>query len=205
MSLNPRGGGQSWSSPFVPEGRVGAGYTDGRHNREMEPLMPLHLVAKVRIPLPPYLRSLTTKRQINKPELPVASGALDKSLAWVLVLVSVIAGPYIVQRAFSPIIFRLYITGLVTGTVYSIPPFHFKRYPIIAGLIIAFVRGALLNTGIYHAVREALGFPFRWNPAVLFLARFMTVFAGVIAVTKVSAGVDLSRMGGVPSRIVTQE
>lgn len=133
--------------------------------------------------------------QINKPELPVASGALGKRLAWILVLISVTAGPYIVHRAFSPIIFRLYVTGLVTGTVYSIPPFHFKRYPLLAGLIIAFVRGVLLNTGIYHAVREALGFPFRWNPAVLFLARFMTVFAGVIAVTKVSAWVGVSRRG----------
>ena len=33
-------------------------------------------------------------------------------------------------------------------------------------------------------VREALAIPFRWNPIVAFLTRFMTVFAAVIAVAK---------------------
>lgn len=65
------------------------------------------------------------------------------------------------------------------------PPFQFKRFAVPAGLTIAFVRGVLLNVGVYYAVREALGFPFKWNPTVVFLARFMTVFAGIIAVTKV--------------------
>lgn len=36
----------------------------------------------------------------------------------------------------------------------------------------------------YYAAREALGLKFLWNPSVAFLARFMTVFAAVIAVTK---------------------
>ncbi len=33
-------------------------------------------------------------------------------------------------------------------------------------------------------MREALGIPFQWNPIVVFITRFMTVFAGVIAVSK---------------------
>lgn len=28
------------------------------------------------------------------------------------------------------------------------------------------VRGFLLNFGVYHAARAALGLPFRWNPAI---------------------------------------
>jgi homogentisate solanesyltransferase len=48
------------------------------------------------------------------------------------------------------------------------------------------VRGFLLNFGVYYAVREALGVIFRWNPVVIFIAGFMTVFASVIAVTKVT-------------------
>lgn len=110
---------------------------------------------------------------------------MSKRLAWGIVLASVTAGPYIVFRAFSPLIFRLYAFGLTIGGLYSVPPFQFKRFAVMAGLIIACVRGFLLNFGVYYAVREALGMPFRWNPAVLFLARFMTVFACVIAVTKV--------------------
>ncbi|CAM9978850.1 unnamed protein product, partial [Ectocarpus sp. 8 AP-2014] len=122
---------------------------------------------------------------INKPELPVASGEISKRLAWALVLASLAAGPAIVYTSFSPLIFRLYSLGLLVGGLYSVPPFTLKRFPVAAGLIIACVRGFLLNFGVYYAVREALGVAFRWNPVVLFLARFMVVFAGVIAVTKV--------------------
>lgn len=99
---------------------------------------------------------------------------------------SLAAGPTIVFNTFSPLIFRLYSFGLLIGGLYSVPPFSFKRFPVLAGLTIACVRGFLLNFGVYYAVREALGLSFQWNPAVLFLARFMTVFAGIIAVTKVS-------------------
>lgn len=71
-----------------------------------------------------------------------------------------------------------------SGTIYSVPPFQFKRIPLIAGGIIATVRGFLLNFGVYYAVREALNVPFKWNPVVTFISSFMTVFATVIAITK---------------------
>eukprot|EP00752_Nemacystus_decipiens_P009970 g8892.t1 len=122
--------------------------------------------------------------KINKPELPVASGEMSTRLAWSISLASLVIGPAIVYTSFSPLIFRLYALGLLVGGSYSVPPFSFKRFPVAAGLIIACVRGFLLNFGVYYAVREALGVAFRWNPVVLFLARFMVVFAGIIAVTK---------------------
>lgn len=92
---------------------------------------------------------------------------------------------------FSPIIFRLYMVGVVLGTSYSVPPLQLKRIPVFAGSIIAFVRGFLLNFGVYYAVREALNVEFSWNPVVAFISTFMTVFASVIAVTK-----DLSDVEG---------
>ena len=133
--------------------------------------------------------------QINKPELPVASGEMSTRLAWGISLASLVTGPLIVYNSFSPLIFRLYALGLLVGGLYSVPPFSFKRFPVVAGLTIACVRGFLLNFGVYHAVREALGVAFRWNPVVLFLARFMVVFAGVIAVTKVGRGVRCAACG----------
>jgi homogentisate solanesyltransferase len=96
------------------------------------------------------------------------------------------AGVSIVKYFFSPLIFQLYVTGGILGTIYSVPPLQLKRYPLCAAAIIATVRGFLLNFGVYYAVREALGVAFRWNPVVIFIAGFMTVFASVIAVTKVS-------------------
>lgn len=74
--------------------------------------------------------------------------------------------------------------GWTLGAVYSVPPIRTKRNPIAAGLTIATVRGFLLNFGIYYAVKDAISAPFTWSPKVAFIARFMTMFATVIAVTK---------------------
>jgi len=54
----------------------------------------------------------------------------------------------------------------------------------LAGITIATVRGFLLNFGVYFAVKDAIGASFSWSPKVSFIARFMTGFATVIAVTK---------------------
>jgi homogentisate solanesyltransferase len=91
----------------------------------------------------------------------------------------------IVKTQFNPLIFNLYVIGTFLGSIYSIPPLQLKRFPLFAGAIIACVRGFLLNFGVYYAVREALQVTFKWNPVVLFISSFMTIFASVIAVTKV--------------------
>jgi homogentisate solanesyltransferase len=123
--------------------------------------------------------------EINKPFLPIAAKQLGKKQAWALVMACFACGVSIVKTQFSSLIFGLYMLGTTLGTLYSIPPFHLKRFPLLAGGIIATVRGFLLNFGVYYAVREALGISFRWNPVVLFISSFMTVFASVIAITKV--------------------
>jgi len=122
--------------------------------------------------------------KVNKPFLPIAAGEISKRLAWVLVLGSALAGLGLCFAKFGTLIFSLYSFGLFIGTIYSIPPFFLKRNAIAAGAIIATVRGFLLNFGVYYATREALGLDFLWSPAVSFVARFMTLFALVIAVTK---------------------
>ena len=122
--------------------------------------------------------------EINKPDLPMAAKQLSAPRAWAIVLACLVAGIAIVKTQFSPLIFSLYMLGTLFGTIYSVPPFTLKRFPLLAGGIIACVRGFLLNFGVYYAVREALGVPFKWNPVVAFISSFMTVFATVIAVTK---------------------
>jgi homogentisate solanesyltransferase len=121
---------------------------------------------------------------MNKPFLPVASGEMSTRFAWVAVLASATIGPAIVYNFFPPILFYLYALGMVLGTAYSVPPVRTKRNPILAGLTIATVRGFLLNFGVYYAVKDAIGATFQWSPKVTFIARFMTAFATVIAVTK---------------------
>jgi len=122
--------------------------------------------------------------EINKPFLPIAAKALNEKQAWRIVIGCLCLGVGVVYTQFSKSIFSLYMIGVLLGTIYSVPPFQFKRFPLFAGSIIACVRGFLLNFGVYYAVREALNVPFRWNPVVVFISSFMTVFASVIAITK---------------------
>jgi homogentisate solanesyltransferase len=122
--------------------------------------------------------------RLNKPFLPVASGEMSKRFAWFAVVTSAVVGPLLVRKFFPPLLFQLYSFGLFLGLVYSVPPIRTKKNPILAGLTIACVRGFLLNFGVYYAVKDALGEAFSWSPKVAFIARFMTAFATVIAVTK---------------------
>ena len=123
--------------------------------------------------------------KMNKPFLPIAAGDLSPRRAKILLALCAFAGPAITFHCFSPLIFWLYIFGTTIGTLYSVPPVALKqRGPVFAGVTIAVCRGFLLNFGVYYATLEALAIPFIWQPSVAFMARFMTVFAAVIAVTK---------------------
>ncbi|XP_071710740.1 homogentisate solanesyltransferase, chloroplastic-like [Rutidosis leptorrhynchoides] len=122
--------------------------------------------------------------KVNKPYLPIAAGDLSVQSAWFLVLAFAIVGVIIVAMNFGPFITSLYTFGLFLGTIYSVPPFRMKRFPVVAFLIIATVRGFLLNFGVYYAVRAALGLTFQWSSPVAFITTFVTLFALVIAITK---------------------
>ncbi|KAI0504859.1 hypothetical protein KFK09_015813 [Dendrobium nobile] len=122
--------------------------------------------------------------KVNKPYLPIAAGDLSVQSAWLLVLFFASAGLLIVAFNFGPFISSLYCLGLLLGTLYSVPPFRLKRYPVAAFLIIATVRGFLLNFGVYYATRAALGLSFNWSSPVSFITAFVTLFALVIAITK---------------------
>ena len=122
--------------------------------------------------------------KVNKPFLPIAAGELSPGTAKLLLAICAVTGPAIVATQFSPLILQLYALGTFAGTAYSVPPFKLKaRGPLAAGITIATCRGFLLNFGVYYATLEALGKTFAWSPGVAFMARFMTVFAAVIAVT----------------------
>lgn len=122
--------------------------------------------------------------RINKPFLPLAAGEMSNRAAWGVVITSAIAGLAIVRLCFTRLIFGLYSLGMLFGTLYSVPPFRFKRYPPLAAITISCVRGFFLNFGVYHATKSALQVPFAWSPPITFLAIFMTIFACVIALAK---------------------
>lgn len=121
---------------------------------------------------------------VNKPFLPVAAGELSAGKAWLICIVLAAAGLGITTYNFGSLIAKLYAFGLFLGTIYSVPPLRLKRSAIAAFAIIATVRGFLLNFGVYHATRAAIGLPFQWSPPIAFITVFVTIFATVIAITK---------------------
>lgn len=137
--------------------------------------------------------------KINKPFLPLAAGEMKQSVAWGIVVTSGLLGLAIVRAFFSRLIFGLYAFGMSFGALYSVPPFRFKRYPPLAAITISCVRGFLMNFGVYHATKSALGVPFAWSPPITFIAAFMTVFACVIAVSKDLPDIKGDRIEGIPT------
>lgn len=135
--------------------------------------------------------------KVNKPFLPLAAGEMNARTAWAVVVASGVVGLAIVRLFFSRLIFGLYSFGMSFGTLYSVPPFRFKRYPALAAITISCVRGFLMNFGVYHATGSALGLPFAWTPPIIFLAAFMSVFACVIALAKDLPDIRGDRLEGV--------
>mmetsp|Transcript_8267 Transcript_8267/g.26014 ORF Transcript_8267/g.26014 Transcript_8267/m.26014 type:complete len:266 (+) Transcript_8267:3-800(+) len=121
---------------------------------------------------------------INKPFLPVAAKELTVPQAWVLCVAMAVGGTALACGIFGPLIGSLYVFGLFLGLVYSVPPLRLKRSAVAAALIIATVRGFLLNFGVYYAARAMLKVPFSWSSPTAFMTCFGVVFALVIAVTK---------------------
>lgn len=131
--------------------------------------------------------------KVNKPFLPVAAGELSVPLAWAACGAFAAVGAAIVSINFGSLITKLYCFGLFLGTIYSVPPFRLKRSALAAFLIIATVRGFLLNFGVHHATTAAIGLPFSWSPPILFITCFVTVFAVVISITKDLADIEGDR------------
>lgn len=121
---------------------------------------------------------------VNKPFLPIASGALTAEAGWLLCSGFAVVGMALTTIFYDRLIAVLYSFGLFLGTIYSVPPLRLKRFAVPAFLIIATVRGVLLNFGVFHATRAALGLPFQWSPPIAFITAFVTLFACAIAITK---------------------
>jgi hypothetical protein len=71
--------------------------------------------------------------KINKPYLPIASGALSKSTAIRVLAVSLFLALANVFNMHWPLSSTL-LGCFVLGTIYSVPPFRLKRFPLLAAL-----------------------------------------------------------------------
>ncbi|MEG3857644.1 homogentisate phytyltransferase [Microcoleus sp. herbarium12] len=104
--------------------------------------------------------------KINKPYLPIASGAFSRKTGEAIVLSTGILAVLIALLQ-GPFLLATVGVSLVIGTAYSLPPIRLKRFPFWAALCILGVRGAIVNLGLF--------LHFNW---VLSLSRAKSVFSG---------------------------
>ena len=77
-----------------------------------------------------------------KKDLPIASGALSKGLAKIIIVFLLMIGFLIVLMVENSLIF-LFLLYFVLGIMYSVPPFSLKKRPLIDLLVVGVVSGVL--------------------------------------------------------------
>ena len=131
--------------------------------------------------------------RVNKPYLPMASGAFSSDMALSVIAVSTTASFMIGVWSGSSALMWALVISLLLGIVYSVdaPGLRWKKSPLLAATCVLFVRAVIVQLGFFaHALgRELTDFNF---PINLWCAiGFMTVYGIVIALFK-----DLPDMEG---------
>jgi homogentisate phytyltransferase/homogentisate geranylgeranyltransferase len=118
--------------------------------------------------------------RINKPYLPIASGALKSQQAKIIVLIALLIS---LGLAFyiSIYLFAIISLSAMIGWAYSMPPFHLKQHHLFAALAITTVRGVLINLGGFlvfnYIINHSLGIPGNVKILTVFIIAFTIVIS----------------------------
>ena len=147
--------------------------------------------------------------RINKPYLPLASGAMSmKEAVWTVVVAATLSLAIGAGSRSLPLLLTLG-GSLALGLAYSmdLPGLRWKRSPAVAAACIMAVRSFAVHVGFFAHVRLAQGLPFAWTPTLVFAVLFMLFFSIVIAFSKDIPDVEGDRIIGIRTlsvRIGTQ-
>lgn len=118
--------------------------------------------------------------RINKPWLPVASGALSlpaaRLIVWgsaaVALALGLLVGPYALAA---------FISGFVVGSAYSLRPLRLKRFALAAALSIAGIRAFAVNLLLYAQFMASSGASPRVPPPIVALTAVVLALSLAIA------------------------
>lgn len=143
--------------------------------------------------------------KINKPFLPMASGEISERAGQIIVMLSLLLSLFLVKSSAWPLQATVVGSGIL-GTIYSLPPFRLKRFPLLAATCIFVVRGYLVNMGFYLQAKMAMGamIPSQAAAMVMYpesvlLSVFFALFGIVIALMKDVPDIQGDRQFGIPS------
>ena len=94
--------------------------------------------------------------RINKPYLPLASGAYTMTTGYLIVGLGLVLS-LVSCFVYPPFLPATVIASLVIGTAYSVPPVRLKRFHFWAAFCIIVVRGLIVNLLLYLHFRWWLG------------------------------------------------
>jgi homogentisate phytyltransferase/homogentisate geranylgeranyltransferase len=119
--------------------------------------------------------------KINKPYLPLASGALTDSRGKIIIITALIIS-LLTSWMLSPVLGLLITVINLIGYLYSAPPVQLKRHHLPAALAITVVRGLLVNTGMFlHFKYLQTGQISEITTPVWILTGFVVAFSVAIA------------------------
>lgn len=141
--------------------------------------------------------------RVNKPYLPLASGAMTSADAQFVITVALLSGlAFCIAPVATPALRTVLISSAALGTVYSAPPLRLKRFALLASMAILTVRGLLVNIGFFlHTGAASTTAPLSslavLPPVIAFAAVFFTLFGVVIALLKDVPDIKGDRMFGI--------
>jgi homogentisate phytyltransferase / homogentisate geranylgeranyltransferase len=118
--------------------------------------------------------------KINKPFLPIASGALPIQKAQLMVTVAGLLS-LLFSFLLHPYYGGLIIIITLIGIAYSVPPIQLKKYHLPAAICITLVRGVLVNLGIgtflFFYKTQQIAVPLILWPLTVFVSLFSIAIA----------------------------
>jgi homogentisate phytyltransferase / homogentisate geranylgeranyltransferase len=121
--------------------------------------------------------------RVNKPALPLASGALTIQQGKLIIGIAGCLSLIIAALSGAWLLATVAIS-LIIGTAYSVPPIRLKRFPVWAAFCILTVRGVVVNIGLFLHYGDKLNGREVLNPYVWTLTLFILLFTVAIAIFK---------------------
>ncbi len=118
--------------------------------------------------------------KINKPYLPIASGALSIQRAKLIVGAALFTSLALALYV-SPWLFLIIVLSTAIGWAYSMPPLYLKQHHLLAALAITTVRGIFINLGGFlvfnYIINQTLIVPENVKVLTVFIIAFSIVIS----------------------------
>ncbi|MEM8614312.1 MAG: homogentisate phytyltransferase [Cyanobacteria bacterium P01_H01_bin.105] len=122
--------------------------------------------------------------RVNKPYLPIASGAFSAPQAKMLVGIACSCAILLAILSQSLYLVVTVCLSLAIGTAYSLPPLQLKRFALLGSCCKLLVRGPVVNLGIFLHASSQLGLTPRLPGRIWVLTLVVMVFSSAIALLK---------------------